>query len=98
MATCTQLADAKQRAIGDLDPSLNETQRFGPLALVALRPATMAEIDALAERTGLTQRRLLREAVETGMRAMRNRHCDAVERADATKPAIDPVALAGGDE
>lgn len=50
------------------------------------------------QRTGLTQRRLLREAVETGVRAMRHRHGDAVERADATKPAIDPVAPPGGDE
>jgi len=74
-----QLADAKQRAIADLDPSLNGKDRFGPLALVALRPETMAEIDALAARTGRAQRRLLREAVETGVRAMRHRHGDAVK-------------------
>jgi len=94
----SQLADAKQRAMADRDPSLNRPRSFGPVALVALRPETLAEVDALAARTGLTQRRLLREAVETGFQAVWNRYRDAAERRDATKPAVDPVASPGGEE
>ena len=93
-----QLAEAKQRAVADWQPSLNHADYFGPLALIALRPETLAACDALAARMGLTQRRLLREAVEIGIRVMRSGHGGAVEGGDATEPAAEPVAPQGEDE
>jgi len=77
-----QLAAAKQRAVADIEPSLNPHDYFGPLVLVALHPDTLADLEALAERTGLTLRRLLREAVETGVREMRNRNRSPARSAD----------------
>lgn len=83
-----QLAEAKRRAVADLEPAFNQNEYFGPLLVVALRQETVAEIDALAERTGLTQRRLLREAVEAGIPGIRYR----LNRIERGEPKAAPAA------